>query len=688
MNVVAFDTETHTAQPGLVCPPLVCGSWADARTEATLSRDDALKFFARSIGTVRIRGTQLVYDLGIVANEDPSLLPRIFDALERGQLECTSVAEALRDIALGEMFVEDGRPFNHYSMAISAKRHLGLDLSADKFSNPWRVRYALLQDVPLEDWEEAAYTYPMKDARTSYDIGAKQEGGPNWHDLPRQMRAAFSLHLSSIHGARTDATMVADLSAFVRKQHAETVATFTAAGIYRAAGSKDTGSLKQRVAAAYGDFWCAACKGEGSVEAVVGREKVVSATGRKSTRNIKGQVVCKACDGVGKRLHRVPRTDSGEVKCDRDTLEESGDELLMALAESGENEKLYSTYLTVLEQGTAVPINPEWNVLVATGRTSCRSPNLQNLPRNERIRNCFVPRPGFVFADCDYSTLELCTLAQCTYWMFGRSAMRDALNEGKDLHILFAASMAGVSYEEMKRRIKAKDPVAKGLRQLAKAANFGFPGGMGAGKLVLTGRKQGTRFCLAKGVATECGTVKVTEWSGRPCPPSCKACLEVAAQLRKDWLKQWPEMGPYFDRIAIETEGEGGGSITQFVSDRVRGQCGFCDGANTRFQGLAADLAKDALWRVTRECYTVGTALYGCRVFAFVHDQLILEAPEGRAAEAAERLSWVMCDTGREWCPDVPFKAAPVLTDRWYKEASEVRDAFGRLLVWTPEAPT
>jgi len=42
-----------------------------------------------------------------------------------------------------------------------------------------------------------------------------------------------------------------------------------------------------------------------------------------------------------------------------------------------------------------------------TGRYASRNPNLQNLPRNDqRIKNCFVARPGKVFVSADFSQLE------------------------------------------------------------------------------------------------------------------------------------------------------------------------------------------------------------------------------------------------------------------------------------------
>jgi DNA polymerase-1 len=235
--------------------------------------------------------------------------------------------------------------------------------------------------------------------------------------------------------------------------------------------------------------------------------------------------------------------------------------------------------------------------------------------------------------------------------------------------------------------VNAGDKRAKGLRQAAKAANFGFPGGMGPPKLVLAKRKEGLRFCLSTGRATTCGVEKITEWKGRPCPPVCKACVLVANELREAWFRRWPEMERYFDRISIETSGEFGGEITSYGNGMIRGACGFCDGANHRFQNLAAQGAKRAMYVVTRECLTNRKSpLWGSHPAAFIHDELIAELVESRAHEAAERMAEIMRTEMRRYTPDVRIDAEPCLMRHWYKDAKTIRDENGRLLVWEPAA--
>ena len=108
---------------------------------------------------------------------------------------------------------------------------------------------------------------------------------------------------------------------------------------------------------------------------------------------------------------------------------------------------------------------------------------------------------------------------------------------------------------------------------------------------------------------------------------------------------------------------------------------------NRRFQGLGADCAKAALWAVTRACYVEPESpLYGCRVVAFVHDEVIAEAPYERAAAAAKELGRVMCAAANEqYLAKVPVRTAPQIMTIWSKSAEPVYDANGELLPWSPE---
>jgi DNA polymerase-1 len=270
---------------------------------------------------------------------------------------------------------------------------------------------------------------------------------------------------------------------------------------------------------------------------------------------------------------------------------------------------------------------------------------------------------------CDYSFVELCTLAQTCLDLFGWSTMAEAINAGLDPHLDMAASMLGIDYTEAVRRKKADDKEIAEYRQLSKALNFGYPGGLGASK-----------FC---DYARAGYGVTVSETDAR--------------KRKEDWYRKWPEMRLFHQHFGSMGIGDQTFAVTQLPSGRVRGGVMFTAACNTMFQGRAADGAKRAGWYITQETYLgYGThwpddgrppsPLYGSRMCLFVHDEFIIEAPEDRVHDAAHRLSEVMIIGMREVVPAVKIGTEFAAARRWYKGASAVYDENKRLIPWEPKA--
>jgi len=278
------------------------------------------------------------------------------------------------------------------------------------------------------------------------------------------------------------------------------------------------------------------------------------------------------------------------------------------------------------------------------------------------IRECFVPRPGRVFAQADYSGLELATLAQVCIDLLGRSNLAEALNEGRDPHTDLGALIMGITYDEGAALRKSKDHTFDNARQTAKVANFGFPGGLGPAKLVLFARKT--------------YGVELTE--------------QEARDLKAVWLSKWPEMRDYFAFVnGLSGERDDRGqmryTLKQLRSERVRGGATYTAACNSFFQGLGADATAQAGWLISKACYVERSSpLFGCRIVNYVHDEFIVEAPIETAAEAAEELSRLMVLGAKEWIPDVRLQAEPCLMTVWSKDAKTIRDAAGRLMPWSP----
>jgi DNA polymerase I-like protein with 3'-5' exonuclease and polymerase domains len=273
------------------------------------------------------------------------------------------------------------------------------------------------------------------------------------------------------------------------------------------------------------------------------------------------------------------------------------------------------------------------------------------------IRECFVPRAGKVFAQADFSGLELHTLAQVCVTKFGKSHLAEALNAGLDPHTAVAADILGISYEEAVRRQKAGDDEEfDNARQTGKVLNFGLPGGLGAEKLCLFARKS--------------YGVLLTE--------------ERARELKAQWLERWPETKLFFQHVSdLMDEDTGEGQVNQLFSQRIRSGCHYTAAANTYFQGLGADAAKRAHYLVVRACYAEpASVLYGSRPVNFVHDETICEVDDDEFAhDKAIELGRLMLLGANEFLPDVPARVEPLLARCWSKKSKPVYKS-GRLVPW------
>ena len=133
---------------------------------------------------------------------------------------------------------------------------------------------------------------------------------------------------------------------------------------------------------------------------------------------------------------------------------------------------------------------------------------------------------------------------------------------------------------------------------------------------------------------------------------------------------------------ASDTSETGRFTVRQLGSDRLRGGCSYTSGANTLFQGLAADGAKAAMWALTKAMYgDPDSPLYGVRCWAFIHDEFLFEGPEENSHLWARAASDIMIREMQKYTPSIPIKAEPALMRRWYKDAEAVYTE-GKLVVW------
>jgi DNA polymerase-1 len=294
---------------------------------------------------------------------------------------------------------------------------------------------------------------------------------------------------------------------------------------------------------------------------------------------------------------------SRAASTDTEVLEElaAAYELPRLVLEHRELGKLKGTYvdaLPALVDPRTGRLHTSYNQTVAaTGRLSSSEPNLQNIPirtdLGRQIRRAFRAEDGAVLLVADYSQVELRLMAHLS----GDPELVAAFRDGADVHRRTAASVFGLP-EEL---------VTPELRRRAKVINFGIIYGMSP-----------------YGLSRELGV-----------PPG------EAAKLIEQYFARYAGVRAWLDRTIEETRRTGRSQtllgriryIPEITSDR-RPAREYAErtAVNTPIQGSAADLIKLAMVRIARRLEGEGL---GGRLTLQVHDELVLEVPQGEAEATA-----------------------------------------------------
>lgn len=629
MNI-AIDTETALIEPGNLTPALTCISYAyrDAQNEV---QADLMQWYdahaslvafsdlAFSLGR-KIVGANISYDMAVLWREFPNLRDRIWCLYDMGLISDVQIRQKLIDIANNERkFRRSGGEVQKtlYNLGVLTKLWLGEELNKD--DGP-RLGYGPLRNVHLSKWTQEQKTYPVDDAVATLLIHEMQEstyGASGFLDDEQQnCRAAFSLHLMSVVGLRTDAAKVAKFRKEIEDDIASKEADLIRSGLLRPDGSRDTKAAKERMTQV--------CHGQ-----------------PKLTKGKK--------DGSG----------GGNVALDSDTCISTGDPILIAYAEISSDKKILSTDIPLLEAGTNTPIQTRFEVLLSTGRTGSGKGedeegdgNVQNIRRKPGIRECYIPRDGYVFIDSDYPMLELHTWAEiCSIWL-GFSGMAQVLasDHNNDPHMNIASQILGAPLDWC--YANKKDHNVKHNRNTAKVANFGLPGGLGVPTFVE--------------YAAKSYKVKISE--------------ELAGHIKQTWLNTWPEAKPYFEFI-----NQCNGTIKLPYSGLVRSGMSFTAACNFPFQALGAVIAKDAAYAIARACYVEDDSpLFGSRPVNFIHDQFLIETRDNQYAhDAAVETGRIMRASAHKYLKHVGMRELePCLCRMWSKDAEAKFDQNGRLIPW------
>ena len=289
--------------------------------------------------------------------------------------------------------------------------------------------------------------------------------------------------------------------------------------------------------------------------------------------------------------------------------------------------KLKSTYAdglaAYIEDDNRIHTNFN-QTITATGRISSTEPNLQNIPMRTElgraIRKVFVPKDGYIFADADYSQIELRILAH----MSRDQGLIDAYHEGRDIHRITASKVFHTPFED----------VTDIQRRNAKAVNFGIVYGISA-------------FGLSEDLSIS---------------------RSEAKEYMEEYFATYPGVKAYQDE-AINGAKENGYAVTMFGRRRpmpelksgnfMQRQFGERVAMNAPIQGTAADIMKIAMINVYRR---LKKEKLSSRLILQIHDELVIETLKEEEAQVVRILEEEMakaadlsvpldvdCHTGSDW---------------------------------------
>ncbi len=314
---------------------------------------------------------------------------------------------------------------------------------------------------------------------------------------------------------------------------------------------------------------------------------------------------------VKQGIKPVKKTPTGAPSTDEDALEQLAQDhpLPKLLLEYRGIAKLKSTYTDKLPR----MVNPDTGrvhtnyaqAVAITGRLASNDPNLQNIPvrtaEGRRIREAFIAPAGSHIVSADYSQIELRIMAHISR----DAGLLKAFEAGEDIHRATAAEIFGAE----------PSAVDAEQRRYAKVINFGLIYGMSA-------------FGLAGQLGIE---------------------RAAAQQYMERYFARYPGVAEYM-RVTREQARVQGYVETVFgrrlwlpeirSSNGARRQGAERAAINAPMQGTAADLIKMAMIAVQG---WLEQGNYTSKLIMQVHDELVLEVPDGELDAIKRELPGLMC---------------------------------------------
>ena len=326
----------------------------------------------------------------------------------------------------------------------------------------------------------------------------------------------------------------------------------------------------------------------------------------------------------------LKKTASGGVSTNEAVLEQLAPDypLPNIILQNRSLAKLKSTYTDKLPE----MINPDTGrvhttyaqAVAITGRLASNNPNLQNIPirteQGRRVRRAFIAPAGSKIMSADYSQIELRIMAHLS----GDQTLLQAFKNGEDVHRRTAAEVFGT----------APESVSSEQRRYAKTINFGLIYGMG-------------QYGLAKSLGIDALSAKsfIDRYFARY--PGVADYMQRTKELAaaQGYVETVFGRRLYLPGIHSKNGNERAGAERAAI--------------NAPMQGTASDLIKRAMIDV---CHWLASDHLESKLIMQVHDELVLEVPDGELDLVRAKLPEIMQQAGEM---DVPLLAEVGVGENW-----------------------
>lgn len=341
-------------------------------------------------------------------------------------------------------------------------------------------------------------------------------------------------------------------------------------------------------------------------------KKISERKGKEGSLNLNSPIQLRELIFVEMGLPTVFETPTGLPSTSAEVLNKYAEDypLIQLILDHREFSKLLSTFVEgIRKRKLGSYVHTHYHMTgTETGRYASSDPNLQNIPRKDYIKDLWIPEKGHIFAQGDYSQLELRIMAVSSQ----DETLIDYYNEDVDVHRYIAARIHGCDPEK----------ITKEQRTMAKRTVFGLCYGQSP-----MGLAQELNISTAE--AEEFVTRFFEEF------PKVKFWMD---KTKRFLIKNGYVKTLFGRRRRLDDHKS---------SDYAKAQRALRQGINAPIQGTAADIlayTQPRVWRFLKEKYPE------TKMILTVHDSLCFSIPEKYYKEAIPKIKKIM----QTMPPDIP----------------------------------